>query len=95
MMIPRNINLAETLEITISSMFIVFLILILLAFIVSLFRFIPDIERLKQKHKKKRKQKYISFEDMDEDKRVAVLVATVVCKNNLQSDVVLKSVRKL
>lgn len=94
-MIARSIDLIETLEITFSSMLIVFMILILLAFIIGLFRYIPEIERFTQKYKKRHKQKYISFESMDEDMKVAVLVATIVCKKELKSNVVLKSVHKV
>lgn len=95
MIITRTIDLGEALEITVSSMFIVFLILILLAFIVSLFKYIPNIERITKKYNKKPKAEYFSFESMEEDMKVAVLVATVACKSDVKSDVELKSVRKL
>jgi len=94
-MILTDITMGETFQITISSMLIVFLILLLLAGLVSLFKYITEAERLTQKYKKKRRQKYVSFDNMDEDMRVAVLVATVACKKESNSDVVLKSVRKL
>lgn len=91
----NDINLLETLEITISSMATVFLILLLLTGIVTLFKFIPEVESLTKKYNKKRKQKYVTFNQMDEDMQVAVLVATIKCKKDSNSDVVLKSVRKL
>lgn len=90
-----NIDLVETIQITLSSMFIVFLILILLAFLVSLFKFLPHGEQLATIYNKKSKKEYVPFENMDEDMKVAVLVATVACKSDSKSEVVLKSVRKL
>ena len=77
-------------------MLIVFMILALLTGIVWAFRFIPNADKIDTKYKKsKRRQKFVTFNNMDEDMRVAVLVATIVCKKENNTDVVLKSVRKL
>ncbi|XMB86027.1 OadG family protein [Mycoplasmatota bacterium WC44] len=94
-MYGENITLIETLEITIISMLIVFSILILISFIVSLFRFIPDSERISKKYKKNKKRDYISFEKMDDDMKTAVLVATIDYRNEVKTDVRLKSIKKL
>lgn len=94
-MLTTNIDLWETLEISISSMVIVFLVLIILMGIVSLFRFIPSEHRFTHKYDKKRRRKYIPFEEMDDDMKAAVLVATIEAKQNNDKDVELKSVRKL
>lgn len=88
-------NIYEALEITVSSMLIVFAILLLLAGMVSLFRYIPEVERLTQKYRRKRKPKYIPFEKMNEDMQVAVLVATIKCQQDTKKDVYLKSIREI
>lgn len=91
-----NISMSETLQITISSMLIVFIVLVLLMFIVSLFKYIPEVERINANFKRRKKRpKYIPFEEMDEDMQVAVLVATINYQQKTKNDVVLKSVRKL
>ncbi len=91
-----NISMSETLQITISSMLIVFIVLVLLMFIVSLFKYIPEVERINANFKRRKKHvKYIPFEEMDEDMQVAVLVATINYQQKTKNDVVLKSVRKL
>lgn len=90
------ITLNEALSITISSMTIVFLILLLLTGLVYLFRFIPELESLTHKYnKRKRRKKYVTFNNMDEDMQAAVLVATIVCQKETGTDVELKSVRKI
>ena len=90
-----DITLLETLEITISSMLIVFMILLLLAGVVSLFKYIPDSATLTKKYKRKRNRKFVSFENLTEEMKVAVLMATICCKEEFKKDVVLKSIRKL
>jgi len=94
-MITTDITLIETLKITISSMLIVFVVLLILMFMVSLFKYIPEVEAITKKYGKKNKRTYVNFENMDEDMKVAVLVATITCKQELQSDIVLKSVKQL
>jgi len=63
--------------------------------ILYLFKYIPEVEGLSKKYGRKRKRKYVVFENMDEDMQVAVLVATVFCKKELNTDVVLKSVKRV
>ena len=90
-----NIDLLEALNITIMSMGIVFLVLIVLMFVIWLFKFIPNNEKLGKKFKRKRKNRYVDFEKMDDDMKAAVLVATIKYQQETKNDVVLKSVRKL
>lgn len=86
-------DLLYMLEITMSSMLIVFGILTLIMLIIMLFKFIPnEKEEVKEQAPAK---KSIPFESMDEDMKVAVLVATIECEKEYNKNVVLKSVRKI
>ena len=86
-----NITFPEAVGITISSMAIVFTILIIIMFIIYLFKFIPSPVEDKQV----KPLKSIPFEDMEEDMKVAVLVATIDYQKQTSNNVVLKSVRKI
>lgn len=86
-----NITFPEAVGITISSMAIVFTILIIIMFIIYLFKFIPSPVEDKQVEP----LKSIPFEDMEEDMKVAVLVATIDYQKQTSNNVVLKSVRKI
>lgn len=90
-----EITLLETLQITIMSMGIVFVVLIILMTIVYLFKYIPNVERINTKFRKRQKPTFIPFEEMDEDTQVAVLVATIDYQKKTKNDVQLKSVRKI
>lgn len=90
-----DISLLETIQISVSSLLIVFFVLIIIMFLVSLFQYIPDGGRITHKYKKHKKAKYVPFEEMDDDMQVAVLVATINYQQKTKNDVVLKSVRKL
>lgn len=90
-----NITLLETLQITVMSMGIVFLVLVLLMLVVHLFKYIPNVESVNTKFRKRPKPKFVPFEEMDEDMQVAVLVATIDYQKKTKNDVQLKSVRKI
>lgn len=90
-----TITLLETLQITIMSMGIVFLVLVLLMCVVYLFKYIPNIEHIDTKFRKRPKPTFTPFEEMDEDMQVAVLVATVDYQKKTKKDVKLKSIRKI
>lgn len=94
-MLTTEISINDAIGLTLSSMLIVFLVLVILMGLVYLLKYVPEAEKLNKKYNKKNKKKYINFDDMEEDMKVAVLVATIACKKDLQSDVVLKSVRKI
>lgn len=88
------ISYLDALQITINCMLIVFFVLLILMGVVSLFKYIPEIKLWNKKNTKKR-QKYVPFEDMDEDTKVAVLVATIHAKNETNNEMKLKSVRRI
>jgi|AntAceMinimDraft_16_1070373.scaffolds.fasta_scaffold752935_1 predicted Holliday junction resolvase-like endonuclease len=96
-MIILNISLVEALKIALNSIILLFIVLIVLMIVVSLFKYIPKVDALANKQKKKasHSHKYTAFDEMDEDMQVAVLTATICYKNEIKNDVKLKSVRKL
>ena len=87
-----DISFTETLSITFISMLIVFGTLILIMGVIMLFRFLPQEDPTPVV---KKPVKYIPFEEMDEDMKVAVLVATIDAQQEYNQEVVLKSVRKI
>lgn len=89
-----DISYLEALQITINCMLIVFFVLLLLMGVVSLFKYIPEIKLWNKKNTKKR-QKYVPFDEMDDDMKVAALVATIHCKNETKGEVKLKSIRRI
>ena len=86
-----EITLKETLEITFSSMIIVFSILALIMAVIYLFKFLPE----EKQDLIPKKKESIPFEEMDEDMKVAVLVATIECQNEYKKNVRLKSVKRI
>ncbi len=93
-MYSDNITLIETMQITLISMLIVFSILILLSFLVSLFKYLPDSERINKKYKRK-KRSYVNFDKMDEDMQVAALIATIDYREEIKKEVRLKSIKRI
>lgn len=93
-MYSENLSLMETLEITLISMFIVFSILILLSMVVGLFKYLPDWKRINKKYKRK-KSSFVNFEKMDDDMRVAALVATIDYREEIKKEVRLKSIKRI
>lgn len=89
-----DISFYEALQITITCMIIVFVVLVILMFLVSLFKYLPQTE-LRQKTKSPKRDKYVSFDDMDEDMKVAALVATINYKEETKKEVKLKSIRRI
>ncbi len=94
-MYGEYLTLFETLEITIISMIIVFSILILLSFVLSLFKYLPTSERITKKYKRKKRRTFVNFGKMDEDMRVAALVATIDYREEVKMEVRLKSVKRV
>ena len=94
-MMLTEIDLLEAINISISSMLIVFIILLLIMGILMLFKYIPELEYVTNKYRKNHREKFVPFEKMDDDMKVAVLVATIDYKKTTTNDVVLKSVKKL
>jgi Na+-transporting methylmalonyl-CoA/oxaloacetate decarboxylase gamma subunit len=90
----EDINLAEALQITINCMLIVFMVLVILMGLVSLFKYLPQTEIRTKSHKVK-KDKYVSFDEMDDDMKVAALVATINYKEQTNKEVKLKSIRRI
>ena len=90
----EDINLAEALQITINCMLIVFIVLVILMGLVSLFKYLPETKIRTHSHKVK-KDKYVSFCEMDEDMKVAALVATIKYKEETKKEVKLKSIRRI
>jgi hypothetical protein len=93
-MYTENISIMDTLEITLVSMMIVFSILILLSIMVSLFKYLPNSERLNKKFKRK-KRSFVNFDKMDEDMQVAALVATIDYREEIKGEVRLKSIKRI
>ncbi len=90
----EDINLLEALQITIICMLIVFTVLLILMGIVSLFKYLPQKE-IRQKISSKDNHKYVEFDEMDEDMKVAALVATINYKEKTTKEVKLKSIRRI
>lgn len=90
----NDITFLEALQITISCMLIVFFVLLILMGVVSLFKYIPEV-KLKNRKNTKKQSKYIPFDEMDEDMKVAALVATIECKEQTKKEVKLKSIRRI
>lgn len=78
-------TIKQAIETSLISITVVFLILGLLTLVLLLFKYIPTGEK---------KEKVVSFEEMDEDMQVAVLVATIEARKN-NTNMRLKSVRRL
>ncbi len=89
-----TISFAEALDITLTSMVIVFSILLLLSLLLELFRFLPNSERINKKYKKK-KRSFVNFDKMDDDMRVAALVATIDYREEIGKEVRLKSIKRI
>ncbi|MFA6627493.1 MAG: OadG family transporter subunit [Bacilli bacterium] len=92
-------NIKETLIIVISSMLLVFLILILLIGVIKLMGYLthlpskrpnatalPDIQQ---------KRIIKSFDDLSEDEQAAVLVATIDFKETEHQDAALRSIQEI
>lgn len=90
----EDINLIEALQITINCMLIVFTVLLILMGLVSLFKFLPKTEIRKRTHKST-KNKYVEFDKMDNDMKVAALVATIEYREETNKEVKLKSIRRI
>lgn len=94
-MYGEHLTFYETLQITLISMLIVFSILILLSLIVSLFKYLPESKRITKKYKRKKKRSFVNFDKMDEDMRVAALIATIDYREEIKSEVRLKSIKRI
>jgi hypothetical protein len=94
-MIFLDISLVEALKIAFNSIILLFIVLIVLMIVVSLFKYIPKADAFALRHIKNASHKYTAFDKMDEDMQVAVLTATICYKHEIKIDVKLKSVRKL
>jgi len=94
-MYGEHLTFLETLEITIISMVIVFSILILLSLVLSLFKYLPTSDRITKKYKRKKRRSFVNFDKMDEDMRVAALVATIDYREEVKMEVRLKSVKRV
>ena len=79
-------NFSDALLITLFSMLLVFLILALLMFIISLLNYTRPAKPV---------PKEMNWEELDEDARVAALVATVDYAEETKQDVRLVSVKKI
>ncbi len=89
-----TISLTETFSVTIISMVIVFSILLLLSLLLELFKFLPNSDRINKKYKKK-KRSFVNFDKMDDDMRVAALVATIDYREEIGKEVRLKSIKRI
>ena len=74
-MFGNDISIMESINITISSMTIVFLTLILISFVLSLFKY---IFKVKPQEKKEVKKNPIDFKEEEEDKVVVALAASIM-----------------
>lgn len=90
----EDISFIEALQITINCMLIVFTVLIILMGMVSLFKFLPKTE-IRKHTRKSTKNKYVEFDKMDDDMKVAALVATIEYKEETNKEVKLKSIRRI
>ena len=85
-----NFTFLDGLKITIPSILIVFLILIVLLFIISFFKYLP-----KDKIVEKTKKSMAINKSNDEDEMVAMLMASIVAKEDLAGDVKIKSIKRI
>ncbi|NLC66352.1 MAG: hypothetical protein GX752_05360 [Clostridium sp.] len=85
-----NFTFLDGLKITIPSILIVFLILIVLLFIISFFKYLP-----KDKIVEKTKKSMAINKSNDEDEMVAMLMASIVAKEDFAGDVKIKSIKRI
>lgn len=86
-----NFTFLDGLKLTVPSILIVFLILIVLFFIISFFKYLPK-DKVTEKTKK---SKAASNSSNDEDKMVAMLMASIASKEDFDGDVRIKSIKRI
>jgi sodium pump decarboxylase gamma subunit len=90
----QNFELLDGVQLSIFAMLVVFLILVLLQFIIYAFKYLPK----EQADKSSGAVKKAVSEDSsapDEEEMVAMLVASIMAKDEYKGDVVIKSVRRI
>ena len=91
-----NINLTDFtfmdgLKITLPSIIIVFIILIILSFSISFFKYLPKDKVIE----KTKKRKNIKKTNDDEDEMIAMLMASILSKDEFSGDIKIKSIKRI
>ncbi|NLJ95065.1 MAG: ADP-ribose pyrophosphatase [Clostridiaceae bacterium] len=92
---PENFSILDGIPISIFSMIIVFIVLILLAAILSLLKYLPSDQTKDKKNGAKQNNLTTLDTAQDEEERlVAMLVASCVAKETIDKDVRIVSIER-
>ena len=91
-----NFNFADGITMSIFAMLVVFIILILLQLIIYSFKFLPqDLNGKKHAEAPASGVETLQAEDDEEEKMVAMLMASVLAKEEFKGNVKIKSVKRI
>ena len=96
-MFGNKITIMQSINITISSMIVVFLTLILISIVLSLFKYIFKQNPSLQKNEKQLEKEQIAFDkEDDEDKIVVALAASIMAgEGKINPNLHIKSIKRI
>jgi Na+-transporting methylmalonyl-CoA/oxaloacetate decarboxylase gamma subunit len=89
-----NFSLMDGIRLSIFAMLVVFLILVLLQFIIYSFKFLPRDLGLK-KSGDPDPSGPAPIQSQDEDEMVAMLMASILAKEELKGNIIVKSIKRI
>ncbi|MBP1920527.1 OadG family transporter subunit [Youngiibacter multivorans] len=90
-----NFSLMDGIRLSIFAMLVVFLILVLLQFIIYSFKFLPKDLGIKKSEVSNPSGTVPSINSQDEDEMVAMLMASILAKDDMKGNIRIKSIKRI
>lgn len=86
-----NFTFMDGLKVTLPSIIIVILILVILSFVISFFKYLPKDKVVEQP----RKTQKLKTKNDKEEEMVAMLMASIIAKEEFSGDIKIKSIKRI